>query len=552
MLVVPPEIFVFLCQENVFEHTSKIEATNVTKEYIESIRDGGKFTEVSQETVIKLYEIAKSYGIPDTNTLFKGRIMIDKTKNVHKKGKQQGEQGDNSITDEALVITYVNKHNDIALAAWMNNKWIRLPSVTDVDLGQFVGFSNNSLTFKVDRGKGKGYVTFVPLDQAMGIIEKAKCPCWWCRDSVPKKAPPCPHIYFCAWNTLFCLYPYADIKTWDCNPNDIDDYKCEKVMVDYRIAMYSAQMKEWTSDRSDRSEFYLDIPEEYKFEAPGDTGRGAWWAETPEEVVHVNFKIIDMGSHVIIIMVNSEKNFEVRKKYLTAIKLTQNASGSLESKVVFHRGIQEQMAKFFGRATVASVSGKLIFQKIDLQGNPDNQQDMVELDLQKGKLKKLKSHPSTVFLPKSGYDEYKTENSTLRFATSTLNGQLYVVDNKLPYMNALWSYDPMLEKWRRLPGAPRDEEPDDIGIQRVPAALLPTLKSMPPAVFEDGHDDVRHGPFYGNLFSGGKDGRFQSVPTPSKCPDSNSDIDANLSQSNTDDSDSDSEVDSEASSDSSY
>ena len=75
MLAVPPEIFVYLCQKNVFDYTSQKETMNVVREYIESIRDA--LSEVSRETVIKLFEIAKYNGITDLKAIFEEWIVTD-------------------------------------------------------------------------------------------------------------------------------------------------------------------------------------------------------------------------------------------------------------------------------------------------------------------------------------------------------------------------------------------------------------------------------------------------------------------------------------------
>ena len=383
----------------------------------------------------------------------------------------------------------------------MNNKWIKLATVVDVDLGQFVGFANNSMTFRVkETDEDVEHVRFVPLDQASGTIEPADCPCSWCLKEVsvydpplPEHSLPCPHVYFCAWNNLLCLSPFAGEKLFEIL-NDSCDSERHVVMTEYYVQMYSAQKKEWATEVS------LDVPGDHTFH-DDETRHPLRGTEIPSEVRHATFKIINMDSQVLIVMLSTgegdKSNFW--HKFLTVMQLTLDAPENLKSEVIFHKKIEQGMAKFFRRANVASLSGKLRFHKVVSRGSQTMEQ-IVEVDLNTSKIKELKPEKSVMSLPESGYDEYKTEPNTLRFVTSALSGHLYFVDNKLPYMNALWLYDPVLEKWRRLPGAPRDEDPSDIGMQLVPEAILPRLKSMPPALFEDGHDDIQHGPFYGHKF----------------------------------------------------
>ncbi len=198
---------------------------------------------------------------------------------------------------------------------------------------------------------------------------------------------PCPHIYFTAWNELFCLFPktyvYYRKRRFHCeySERDEDDYD-ERFMIGYQIDKYSTGGVKWTKVCS------LEVPKAYHYH-----GEVYDHPRPDEEVAFLKFKALASDEHVLISMVNqgghSDNGFHPRKsnavKYLTVTQLNPDGSGDLKAEAKFHRKTKE--AGFLAEASLSATSGKLVFQMIEPQGRsswPSPARNVTELNLTTG------------------------------------------------------------------------------------------------------------------------------------------------------------------------
>ncbi len=553
MLEILPETFIHLCTQDVFTHTRKQDTANVIKEYIENLRASD--TEVSKETVSRLYEIAEYYGVADISSLFEGWCeIVDKEENVNKeedakekekieeegnideddKKEQKGnvaqkenvsesvlKLGNENInknqSDELLLVKAKRGGEDIDLLGWLSkeSKWIKLASVNLKVLGQssfdgFVGFANNTMVFEVDspagrHGLNRKDVVLIQLNS--GKLEQAGTGCDFCLNvTEDDDNEPCPHIYFTTWNELFCLFPSTDVHEaeWrhrstyyydhyydDHSDYDEDDFS-ERFMIGYEISKYSPTRHNWIPFHS------LDIPREYFYH----DGTGLYHERPEEEVVYLTFKVVTHENHLLISMVNKGGGYGSRErnsdKFLTVMKLTPDGAGNPESEVKYHSKTKE--AEFYLRSSMAARSGKLMFLEIYTRttNDPHRYRHMTELDLTTGELSKPNL---TNQLPQNDFDDEKNlknikSNTNVKgCATSKQSVLLYYVHMGKPYMPQMKKYDPMNDKWKSLPPPPEDKEILGVYMQAIPTEMSAKLSAYPSVIFEDRHENIKCGPF---------------------------------------------------------
>ncbi len=554
MLAILPETFIHLCTQDVFTHTRKQDTANVIKEYIENLRASD--TEVSKESVSRLYEIAEYYGVADISSLFEGWCeIVEKEENVNEeedaKEKEKIEEEENieegnnedqeenvdkeenvpefalksgnenineKQSDELLLVKAKRGDEYIDLVGWLSkeSKWIKLGSVNLKQLGQsslgrFVGFANSSIVFEVyssaDRHSPKRKdVILINLNS--GKLEQAGTGCDFCLNvTEDDDNEPCPHIYFTAWNELFCLFPSTEVHEpeWrerstyygydhyygDHSDCDEDDFS-ERFMLGYEISKYSPTYHNWVPFHS------LDIPREYYYH----DGTGLYHERPEEEVVYLTFKVVTHDDHLLIAMVNKGGGYGSRErnsdKFLTVMKLTPDGTGNPESEVKYHSKTKE--AEFYVRASVAATSGKLTFRETYTRNTNDHHRyrHMTELDLTTGELSKpnLKNQlPQNDFDDERNLKNIKSNTNVKGCATSKQSVLLYYVHMGKPYMPRMKKYDPVNDKWESLPPPPEDKEILGVYMQAIPTEISAELSAYPPVIFEDRHENIKCGPF---------------------------------------------------------
>ncbi len=348
MVDVFPETFVHLYDQDVFIHTRKEDTANVIKEYVENLK--ATSAEVSQETVARLYEIAESNKVTDINIIFEKWLIADKEESVsnpirktRKVNKSENKNG------EILLIKCHESGNDYNLFGWlgMESKWITLSTVNlDLlscrSLRNFLGFANNSLAFEIDPSdlrydhwgsyplnpRERKDVVLIPLS-AGESIKRVDSGCEFCLQITKSDFDtPCPHVYFTAWNELFCLYPKTHVYYRTSYYHE-DDYD-QRFMVTYLIGKYLPERDAWTQCCT------LDVPRVYYFKEPPD-----YYHRQPEEQVsYLKFKAVTNESHILLAMTNTEGDYygsmETDEKYISVIQLTPDGSGNLKSEVKYH------------------------------------------------------------------------------------------------------------------------------------------------------------------------------------------------------------------------
>ncbi len=518
MLTVPVEIFVHLCKRDVFINTSKQDINNTIKEYLNNIK--ALNIDLSQENITKLYEIAESYEMTDIKDVFEKWIPVG------------NEEKDVKLVEPVLNVDDVKRNplqsneillikslenlenmNEVGIIGWLGtaSKWIKIASINlsslRIDyLGRFVGFANDSMVFEI-QSKQKTSKThpkniiLIPL--YAGKARKIACACSsWYRRNIDEDDDECDNLYFTAWNELFCVVPQIDLDFGDSSW-DSDGFakgKGEKIVTGYTIDKKSSQ-----DDKTWEEVCTLPIPRDYF---------------VPGVQLHIDppmrFQVSMDGNHAILVMDNGED-------YLTVIELTPDDTGkTLKSNLIFHEDIESD--RFTSQTLMKATQARLIFLDV-CYGNKSLMyksstfyfEYLTELNMsnnkQAQKVKVSDINDNNCF-PVSDYHEYIApapfhkkyymcpnvwkygKRDRMRFVTSRQSGILHVIERVVPYITEMWSFDPIKNVWRSLPGPPCEFMYDSVDIQQVPANLLPELVENPPVIFDDKHDNIKHGPFH--------------------------------------------------------
>ena len=508
-LSVPPEIFIHLYKQNILIHMKKIDLQFLIKQYIQNLKDLD--TEISQETVKKLYQISEEAGISDITSIL-GKWM-DK-EHVFPKDVPEAKPTDDieSQSNEILVVRCKESKWQWKLFGWLDkaSKWINMGSVNGNEvgfyhLGRLFGFAENYMAFEI-RSKEVIYkreplylwgwddidIALIPLDP--GDRQQArtiKSGCDFCLDITQGDYDRrCPHSYFTAWNELYCVGALVEVRESEGGAEDYD----ERFRLGYEINKYSVKDKAWY-ELGD-----LEIPDGYYYDgsSPYD------WFKRPTEVAYVEFKVVNMKTHVLLVMVNLDEGLRrhAEENYLTIVRLTAG-DDTLKTEVIFHTEIKDEDVLFYRDASITVVSpgsSKLRFQKISEGGKKWAEVDFLADG--NGSIQ-IESDNGNLIFPKSDFNYFRPGYSTEKFVTSGQNGHLHHIDNVLPYINRMWSYDPMKNEWNLLPGPPAAGEEEIIGanIQNIPEELVSEVNANPAAVFEDTHESIHHGPFHGKKIS---------------------------------------------------
>ncbi len=489
ILALTPEVFLHLCNQNVFTDTSKQNTSNVIKEYVENLKAAA--TEVSQETVRELYRIAECHSIANIHSLFGGWLVDNKEPRPKRASKPVDSAKNENQNDELLLIRDKESKNDINLIGWLSkaSKWIKLASVNltslnCTSLGSFLGFAHDSMTFT-----SQHEVIMVPLHA--GQPRRVGRGCLDGCHSFEEGA--CPHFHFTAWNDLFCVYPQSDFRSPDEDSWDSDSYDSfydydrysdrEKlVILGYRIAKYSFQLNQWHHICD------LELPDAYN-----DLGY-----DGIDQVLYVSFELSTNGKQVFLMIAGSDKNL------ITLMQLTKDASGTLKSQEVFHTK-EIQIPYNSSQVLVKSTATKLRFHEMSSSQSSWLQQlkkptfpirSITEVTLKNKKIQRVPLKAKKFSFPESRCEELRTQRQKInQFATSKQSGLLYYIDNVMPYVAKMWLYDPVKNEWKSLLAPPFDGEISSMEIHPIPVRLLPEIMASPPAIFEDKHDNPKHGPF---------------------------------------------------------
>ncbi len=404
--------------------------------------------------------------------------------------------------EELLLIRCGESATESKLFGCLGNshKWINLGSVNfetlqlrGEALGPFLGFANSSMVFEI--GCKERYreshddVVLIPLHD--GASKKIRTGCGNCSSIDNLEGNECPHVYFTAWNELFCLSAKVKINykpgtIWTLYDSDSDDYgDDERFMIGYEIKRYSTKINKWTRACD------LRIPGVYYYQ------RSSWSDEDKhQEVRRLQFQIVNRETCVCIVMMN--EYFCSHDYYMTVMQLTPDGSDTLKSEVAFRKVVTKQDARLFPKTVLTAASTNLRIQEVSGNGGR-----IQELDLSSGTIQEVKSDCKISFpeseLRNYRFDyvyDYRRYGNTRQFVTSRQNGCLIHIDNIFPYINVMWSCDPMTNDYKSLPGPPRDEEIFRADIQLIPSELLADLRAYPTAIFEDTSRNDRHGPFY--------------------------------------------------------
>lgn len=498
MFVVPPEIFVQLCGENVFYQTSKQDRNSLLKGYIENLRDTS--ADISQETVTKLLEIAVSFEISQSanlSDLFSTwiHVIVQGENNVPTSGntvttKEQHVQV--AGTHEMLLTKHLGTLQERAVYGLLirDLKWIKMGYIPtsctfsdkSLQLGEFVGFASNSMVFAEDEDYDERQddhrVAIIPFGaKAVSCVTKA--PCEYCerRNEIDiQKDAKCPQVYFTAWNELYCLLPKTTVRL-------------RRIMTGYQIWRH-VSANNW------KCVCELELPDAFCFQR-----FNVETCQYEREVPYVKCKVIPRDSDVLIVMIN-----DTSVKFLVVIKLFKDASKfkRVHSKVEFHQSIDDPMAQFYEQALVTATPNTLKFQRMWKNGRDEQEKAIseevyngrvIELDLSPGKLvrlNQLKHDVSEITFPEAVHED-KDGCYQDHFVGSTIDGRVYQVDPVLPYINRTLSYDTVKKDWLEFPGPPMNDLQEN-WIQHVPEEVLTQLQNFPPAVFEEGDDPQGGGP----------------------------------------------------------
>ncbi len=477
-----------------------------------------------------MYHIAESSGIKNINNIFEGWIIYDKEESGSEVGNKPSTLGQSgNKIDEMILIKCKEGLNDLNLFGCFGqeSKWMKLASLNLDQLGckslrDFVGFANGLMAFETDpigltyniRGcptnpSERKDVILIPLNG--DEPRKIGSGCEFCLQVTTSDSDtPCPHIYFTAWNELYCLFPQTEVhcalKPQSYDDNDID----ERFMVGYQISKYSSGHNIWTKCCN------LVIPPVYNYSDPNDK----YIKRRPDfEVVHCKFRVITNDTHLLLTMVNT--GVEIwpltaanKEKYITVLQLTPDTSGELKSELKFHSKTKEP--EFYSRASISATSQKLTFREMTFQRTcppdlylhkkPPSFGHVTELNLTTGKLNELDledqvqqnddDNDTDRSYESDGNYEFVSSSTDFQFVTSSQTGLLYYIDIEGPYLATMYSFDPVNNEWKSLPGSPKDDYSfRQAYIHPIPQELIPELSRYPQAIFEDKRNCTDHGPF---------------------------------------------------------
>ncbi len=497
LLPVPPEIFIHLYEENVFNHRQENDTKVAVREYIVNLKAGG--SEISQNTITKLYQIAKDADTEDICSLFEGWSISDQQQ-VQKIVKGSKKVGTTQNKTEEILLIKCKSKNDWTLLGWLNTtqKWIDLGSVDIESVGPFVGFACNSMVFEADFEDDIGYrrpsdsedIVLIPLyDRAPKEI---KTGCAFCLsfdqdDEDDDDEADCPHIYFTAWNELYCLSPKVQVRLAEHDKSDSEGYDFdynERFLIGYEIKKYSANDSKWNKACD------LNVPREYYYYQKSSLQKNK-----PVEVCELEFQVVHKEAHLLLAMVDYKRGFPSHPGglgyYLSVMQLTPDpTSGKLTSEAILKKQVVKEAAQLFSKTVMTASSINLRFQEIS-----EEKGRITELNMKSGAIRELKADDHMLHFPEHEMDDVRLDFVDRKFVTSRKNGFLYHIDNVLPYINVMWSFDPLRNKWKSLPGPPRDEKVLGADLQIVPTQLLDDIRAYPATIFEDTRCNGDYGPF---------------------------------------------------------
>ncbi len=499
MLNVPVEIFVHLCKRDVFIYTSKQDTNNTIKEYVTNTK--ALYSNISQETISNLYEIVESHGITDMDHIlvFDGWMDINKEHGVKPvQDKDDDAKRNEEQSREILIMKCledIENKNDVNIIGWLGTdfKWIKVASVNlaslGVDtLGRFVGFANDSMVFEFRSNQEASAtpeqnILFIPLNDREP--RKVTSACKACFEGSIEYDEACNHLYFTAWNELFCVVPIVDLNLEDGSWDEYGNFTGygKKTVVGYVISKKSPQ----NNDKWEQA-CTLVVPDDYYDHD-----------ELSDHVISpISFQVCIDGNRALLVMDNDDEN------YLTVTELTPDDSGKLKAKMRFHENIE--IDGFVSCTLTKATDAKLFFQSISAGSKTLSDksstfciESIAELNLLNKKVAELKVCEDNCF-PVSEYNEYNElvpfqglecyrqlevriwkygERDFRRFATSKQSGILHLVEKVVPYVTEMWSFDPSKNEWRSLPGPPCEFMFDSIYIREVPATIQLILADNP-------------------------------------------------------------------------
>ena len=423
MFAVSPELFVHLCNHNVFFHTSNQNKTNLVREYIENLKAIG--TEVSQGIVRELYQIAEFHDIPEMHSLFKDLLEDDieiLAKQTHVSSEHLDNDNSETQNAEMLLVRSKEKKDDANLIGWLSKpgKWIKLASINLASLGcaslwalgKFLGFAHESMAF--ENGPN---VTIIPFHSGQPRRVASGCGNS-CADIDDK---PCPHLSFTAWNELFCLYPETEFRSnSECHEwpfisySDSEDTVGEAyVIVGYTIAKLSVDNNQW------EKVYDLSFPDDY-------------WDEDEFErdsclVSDVRLQVSINEEHVFLMADSWFKNC------VTVMELTQDVTGKLSCKEIFHSD-EISYPRHSSHILVGATPKKLTFQKFYCLSNWKSAIGRITtVSLRTKKIKKTKLKVDNFRFPENE-SAFRTWNSEMpQYAISKQSGLLHFVGSVMPY-----------------------------------------------------------------------------------------------------------------------
>ncbi len=488
LLAVTPEVFVHLCNQDIFAHTSKQDTTNVIKDYVQNLKTNA--TEVSQDIVKELYTIAECNGTANIDSLFED--WLEDSKKPRTKCGSKAIYTDKTYNQnvEILLIRDKESNTDINLIGWLStaSKWIKLASVNLTSLGcsslgKFVGFAHDSMAFE---NPSKLIIIPFHADQPWSIASGCGNACTYINNNA------CNHFYFSAWNDLFCIYPETECQSregddsyddfWDSFDEDDRSDLNTIVIVQYKVTKFSRQNNTWKDTGN------LDLPDDYNDIDDLDF----------DTLAYAGFQISMNDKHVFLMVYARHENL------ITVLQLTQDATGKLKFQQLFHSSDMSSPFGYNSHILVKSTPTKLRFQTtsssppswrepLNTTTLPTTQ--ITEVNTKTKKTKNIKLKAEKVNFPEGIGEEFRTlKRNVYRYTTSKLSGLLFYIDAVMPYVTALWSYDPLKNEWKSLPAPPLDGLIDAPEIHYFPARLLPNIKASPSSIFEDKHDNPKHGP----------------------------------------------------------
>ena len=340
------------------------------------------------------------------------------------------------------------------------------------------------MVFEAD-GKGYGWplnrkdIVLIPLyDRAP---KKIKTGCAFCLSFDHNDKANCPHIYFTAWNELYCLSPKVEVRLAEPGEYDLN----LRFWIGYEIKKYSANDNNWIKACE------LNVPQEYHYERSPSFQTSS--QKKPLDVCYLEFQIVHRETHLLLAMVNERgRSFSHPVGYYVSVmQLTPDStSGMLMSEVKLNKQITKEAVQLFPKSIMTASSFNLRFQEISKKNGR-----ITELNMKSGAIRALKADDDMLNFPKHKLDDERPDFIDRKFVTSRKNGFLYHIDNVLPYINVMWSFDLMRNKWKSLPGPPRDEKVFGADLQIVPSQLLADIKAYPATIFEDTSCNGGYGPF---------------------------------------------------------